>query len=278
MRLGAPIFEPYSDPDRWMTALRVHGYSATYCPLDADADDEETQAFAGAAAKTNIVVAEVGAWSNPMSRDAVKRKEALDLCKRQLDLADRVGARCCVNIAGSRGDSWHGPHPDDLTQDTFDAIVATVREIIDEVAPTRTCYSLETMPWMFPDSADSYLELIKAIDRKAFAVHLDPVNLINSPRNYFNNAAILRECFEKLGPQIKSCHGKDITLSNQLMVHLDEVRPGLGNVNYGVFLRELSKLTPDTPLMLEHLQTEEEFSDAARYVRSVADREGLAFI
>ena len=28
-------------------------------------------------------------------------------------------------------------------------------------------YALEAMPWMYPDSVDSYLSLIEAIDRKA---------------------------------------------------------------------------------------------------------------
>ena len=72
-------------------------------------------------------------------------------------MADEIGARCCVNIAGSRGAKWDGPHPADLTPETFDLIVQSVREIIDAVKPTRAFYTLETMPWMYPDSADSYL-------------------------------------------------------------------------------------------------------------------------
>ena len=35
------------------------------------------------------------------------------------------------------------------------------------------------MPWTLPDSPDSYLELMGAIDRRQFAVHFDPTNLIN---------------------------------------------------------------------------------------------------
>ena len=135
-------------------------------------------------------------------------------------------------------------------------IVQTVREIIDAVKPIRTFYTLETMPWMYPDSADSYLELIRAIDRERFAVHLDVVNLICSPQRYFANAALIRECVAKLGPQIKSCHAKDIALADRLTVHLDEVRPGLGGLDYRALLRELNGLDPDLPLMLEHLPNE----------------------
>lgn len=59
------------------------------------------------------------------------------------------------------------------------------------------------------------------------------------------------------------------------MVHLDEVRPGRGNLNCRVFLRELDKLDPDTPLMLEHLPSEEEYTLAAQYIRSIAEEIGV---
>ncbi len=180
-----------------------------------------------------------------------------------------------MNIAGSCGQQWDGPHPDNLTDAAFDRVVEMVRSIIDAVKPTRTFYTLETMPWMYPDSAESYLRLIQAIDRKAFAVHLDPVNIICSPQRYYGNAALLKECFAKLGPYIKSCHAKDICLSGKLTVHLDEVGPGQGGLDYCTYLQELDKLDPDTPLMLEHMKTEPEYVAAAVYVRSVADQVGV---
>jgi sugar phosphate isomerase/epimerase len=155
-------------------------------------------------------------------------------------------------------------------------IVETTRAIIDHVKPTRTFFTLETMPWAYPDSSDSYLRLLKAIDRQRFAVHLDPVNLVCSPQRYFRNGRLIRECFKKLGPHIKSCHAKDILLSTKLTTHLDEVRPGMGGLDYTVFLKELSKFS-NVPLMLEHLPNAEEYRLAAEHVRSVANSIGLSF-
>ena len=51
---------------------------------------------------------------------------------------------------------------------------------------------------MYPDTADSYLRLIEAIDRKGFAAHLDPVNVICSPQLYYRNGEVIREWFDKL--------------------------------------------------------------------------------
>jgi len=270
MRLGGPMFRDCSDPAVWITLHKAKGYRAAYCPVDHTANDAYVRSYADAAERADLLVAEVGAWSNPMQPDAEGRREAVAYIQGQLDLADRIGARCCVNISGSRGEQWDGPHPLNLTQETFDLIVETARAIIDAVQPKRSYYTLETMPWMYPDGPDSYLALIAAIDRPRFAVHLDPANLICSPQRYYGNGALLRECFEKLGPHIRSCHAKDIILSPRMTTHLDETRPGMGGIDYGVFLEEIEKLDAEMPIMMEHLSSEEEYDLAAQYIRSQA--------
>lgn len=277
MRLGAPVFVEVMTPDHWIAAVKHERYGAAYCPVGAEADAATIRAYAKAAEKADIVIAEVGAWSNPLSADEATRAAAVEKCQMQLALADEIGARCCVNIAGSRGEPWDGPHPANLTEEAFALIVETVRTIIDAVQPKRTSYTLEPMPWMYPDSADSYLRLIAAIDRPHFGVHMDMVNVINSPQRYFDNAALIREWFAKLGPHIKSCHAKDTLLSTKLTTHLDEVRPGLGYLDYRTLLRELNNLDADTPLMIEHLQTAEDYRLSAAYIRGVADEIGVTF-
>jgi len=270
MRLGGPLFAKYAGPDEWVQELRDRGYRAAYCPVGRDSGQDEIQAYAAMAHKADIVIAEVGVWNNPLSPNEATRKAAIEKCKQSLALTEEIGARCCVNIAGSRGEKWDGPCRDDLTDETFGMIVEVVRDIIDNVRPQRSCYVLETMPWMFPDSVDSYLGLIRAIDRKAFAVHFDPVNLICSPQLYFRNGEVISDFITRLGPYIRSCHAKDIFLHDRLTVNLDEVRPGNGALDYQAYLTGMAKLDEDIPLMLEHLPNAEEYDMAAAYIRQVA--------
>lgn len=178
----------------------------------------------------------------------------------------------------ARAAQWVGPDPENLTASSFDLIVETTRAIIDAVKPTRTYFTLEMMPWVFPDSPEACLRLIAAIDRERFAVHLDPVNIVNSPERYFRHGDLIRECFRLLEPFIRSCHAKDALMAMSPVVHIDEARPGLGRLDYATFLRELDRLDPDMPLLMEHLQSAEEYDAAAAYLRGVADREGLAFV
>jgi sugar phosphate isomerase/epimerase len=142
--------------------------------------------------------------------------------------------------------------------------------IIDYVKPRRTFFTLETMPWIYPDSTESYLALFKAIARPQFAVHFDPVNLVTCPQRYYNNGSLVREFFEKLGPHIKSVHAKDTLLTGGLTTHLQKVRPGLGTLDYATLLKAANQVNPDLPLMIEYLESEEEYRLSAEYLRAVA--------
>lgn len=273
--LGGPIFEAYKTPGEWVKAMRREGYAAAYCPVQPDASPDEIKAFRAAAEAENIVIAEVGAWSNPLAA-GMAGAEAREKCQRSLELAERIGARCCVNISGARGEKWDGPHPLNLTPQTFDLIVTVTRAIIDAVQPGYAKFALETMPWAYPDSTESYGQLLQAIDRPGFGVHFDPVNLVNSPGRYYGNAALMEEFVRALGPHIVSCHAKDIILHATLTTHLDEICPGQGGLDYGSYLNALVSLEPDVPLMLEHLGSAEEYRSAATYVRQVAREQGVA--
>lgn len=278
LRFGGPVFEKYNSPGEWISALSKLNYNAAYCPVKVGTPSSEIRLYKNAAEKADIVISEVGAWSNPIDPDSGKRNAALEKCINSLHLAEEIGANCCVNISGSRNpEKWAGPHKENLTPDTFDLIVETTRKIIDSVNPKNTFYTLETMPWSYPDSVESYEKLFRAISRKQFGVHFDPVNLVVSPQVYYKNGEMIKEMFRKLGPYIRSCHAKDILLlDDQLTPHLPEVIAGTGNLNYTVFLKELVKLK-NIPMMMEHLKSAEEYDLAAKYIRSVGKENQISF-
>ncbi|HZJ56846.1 MAG TPA: TIM barrel protein [Clostridia bacterium] len=276
MRLGGGILRSYNNPEEWIKIVKELRYGAVVAPMKHDDPEELIDSYVEEAKKADVVIAEVGAWSNPLSMDDNVRMEAIAHNKNQLNLADRIGARCCVNISGTKGEVWDGAYRENYEPDTYALIVDTVREIIDAVKPKNTFYALEPMPWMYPDSPDSYLKLIKDIDRKEFAVHLDTVNMINSPQRYLFNDEFIKECFKKLGPYIKSCHAKDVIMSNQLTTMIKEVAPGKGTFNYPVFVREVERLNPDMPVMIEHLNTQEKYIEAFEYIEGVAKENGVS--
>jgi sugar phosphate isomerase/epimerase len=273
VRLGGPIFLKSDDPRELAKEHRRLGYTAAYCPNGNPV--EIRKAFAA----EDVVIAEVGAWRNILDPDPQKRRDNLRYVAERLHLADQVGARCCVDIAGSFNPAlWYGPHPKNLSKEFLDATVENCRKLIDEVKPTNTKFSIEMMPWSLPDGPDSYLKLIHAVDRKAFGVHLDVCNVLNTPDRYYRNAEVISECFTKLRPWILSCHGKDLAwvTDKEYNVHFQETVPGRGKVDYGTYLKELT--TVDAPLMLEHLKSAEDYDEAREYIRGVAKQSNVSIL
>ena len=117
-------------------------------------------------------------------------------------------------------------------------------------------------------------KLIKAVDRKGLGVHF-PFNGINNAERYYHNAEFITDCVRKLGPMIVSCHAKDLNLLPESNIHLEEVIPGRGHVDYRTYLRELAGLGREIPLMLEHLQKAEEYDEGATHIRKVAREIGI---
>lgn len=276
MRLGGSVIDPYENAQTFTRIAKDSGYSTVVFPFNPLSSDEEINAYVAELKDANISIAEVGAWrSNPLDQDLGKRREAIQKIQERLALADQVGAACCVNVAGSLSEKWDAPHMDSLNDDVFALIVDTIREIIDAVKPRRTFYTLETMPWMVPFDPDSYLKLIQAVDRKEFGVHLDIINMINSPILLYRNAAFTQECFDKLGPFIKSIHIKDMTIEQKLTVHLNECLVGEGFYHFRTFFDCAAKLPADMPVLVEHIKVQSDFERSVRYLRSFAYDMGI---
>jgi sugar phosphate isomerase/epimerase len=266
------------DPFAFARAHRAYGYGAAYCPPVSIGDAARLADIEKAFAAENVTIAEVGIWRNLVTRDDAVRKAHREIAAEKLAIADAVGARCAVSYIGSyEPGSDYGPNAHNLSRDAFDDAVEAARYLIDTVKPKRAKFALEMEQYSLPDSVDMYVQLIKAVDRPAFACHVDPVNLVMTPRVYFDTPALLNEIFDRLGPWIVSCHAKDIILHHQAALHFDEIIIGKGTMDYGVFLSRLDKLPGEVPLMMEHL-SDPEYAIARDEIFRAGDAIGVGFV
>ena len=278
LRLGGPVFVESDDPAVLAQAHRALGYRAAYAPDVKLTDKARVESIIKEFAARDVVISEVGAWVNMMDPDPVQRRKNMAYVQERLALAEELGALCCVDIAGSYDSKvWYGPNPKNIGEEFIEATVQNCRLLIDAVKPTRTKFSIEMMPFNFPSGPDDYVRLVKAVNRKAFAVHLDVCNVMNSPSRMYNNGAVIRECFSKLGRWIASCHAKDLKWEQYVQICLREVIPGQGSIDYRSYLACLARLPQDAPLMLEHLRTAEEYTEGRQYIQRVAQSLGLSF-
>ena len=277
MRLGISHVLPHETAQQWAKDQRALGLSAAVFPVDYTAKDSVIAEYAAACRDHGLLIAEVGAWSNPVSEIAEQREAALKKCIGQLRLADELGARCCVNIAGAFGGArWDGFHRANYTPEAWDATVKSIQYIIDAVHPRNTTYCMEAMQWMIPDSPQQYLELMHAVDLEAFQVHIDVTNWVYTPRHYLCSREFIDEIFDLLGDGVRSCHLKDSHLGQEMTSLLHEVPVGLGELDVAHYIERAEALSADMPMIIEHLSGDQEYLDAIRRVQGIAAGAGVA--
>ncbi len=278
MRLGGTVAGNYSGPAEWEQLLKSSRFRAVTAPFNCHTPREEAAAYAAAARRQDAVIAEVGVWRNLFDPDPSSAAAAMEYAKGQLALADEWGIPCCVNIVGTQSAAgWDAADRSNFTPETYEKIIASIREIIDSVKPDRAFYCIEPMPWMVPDSPEAYLQLIRDVDRRQFGAHMDFVNMINCPRRSLDAESFIGECFRALAPHIKSTHLKDSRMHpTRLTTILEECSPGEGDLDFAAVLKIIDRYLPaDAPVLLEHMQTFDEYSRAYDYVAAQAEKAGV---
>lgn len=270
MILGLSSSLKHSSPAEWAKRMADLDAKAVVFPVDCTAGEETIMAYKKAADDAGLIIAEVGVWRNTLAADPAERQKWIDYAVEQLKMADKIGARCCVNVAGTPcGPRWDGGYRGNFSKEIWDETVKMIQEIIDRANPKNTKYSIESMPWMVPTGPDEYLKLMEDVNRPQFGAHLDVVNMITSPQRYFFNDDFLRECFAKLKGKICSCHLKDIKLKEEYTFQLQECACGEGSLDIPLFAKLATEEDKNMPMIIEHLNTDEEYLNSLTFVKKL---------
>lgn len=268
MRLGVSTSFKHDNPADWADKMVKLGLKSVVFPVDSSAPEGLVDEYVKAAHESNLLIAEVGIWRNGIATDEAERRKNLEYSINQMLLADRVGARCCVNVAGSPGPIWDGAYRENFSKEMWNKTVKMVQTIIDEAKPSKSFFSIEPMPWMIPTSPEEYLRLIEDVGRDRFGVHMDIINMINCPDRYFFADEFLDRTFELLGDKIKSCHLKDVLLLEDFTFQLRECACGEGTFDLEHYAELADKCDSDMPMIIEHLKSDEDYVKSVKYVRN----------
>lgn len=267
MRLGISTGLENKNAADWAKTMVELGLKSVVFPLDSTAPIELVDEYVKEAKTNDLLIAEVGIWRNAISKNEEERVKFMDYSVAQLKLADYIGARCCVNVAGSTGPVWDGGYKENFYKETWDRTVSMIQEVIDRANPVNTYFTMEPMPWMYPSGPEEYVKLIEAVNRDRFAVHMDIINMITSPERYFFHETFTTKCFELLGDKIKSCHLKDIKLLPGYTFQLKECGPLEGAFNLKHYIKLASAIDPDMPMIIEHLADNDAYRQSVKEVK-----------
>ena len=148
MRLGTSSPLAHNSAEEWAENQVSLGMRTVVFPVQSNEPEEKIIEYKAAADKAGLSIAEVGIWRNALSADFSERKKNMDYAIEQLRLADYLGARCAVNVAGAFGPRWDGHYRENFSAEARRETIKMVRDIIDTADVKNTYFTLEPMPRM----------------------------------------------------------------------------------------------------------------------------------
>jgi sugar phosphate isomerase/epimerase len=147
-------------------------------------------------------------------------------------------------------------HPDNHTSATFARLVDSLKQVCRTAESEGVTLAIEGHVLSALDSPRRIRDLLDAVGSPALKFNTDPVNFIGSVADAHDTRAVLNELFDLLGTDTVAAHAKDVGLGDTLVLHIDEVLLGTGNLDYALFLRRFEQVCPNGYILIEHLPDE----------------------
>ena len=214
-------------------------------------------------------------WTNLIHPDEKTRQENLKYVAENVEAAERCGVRQVCACTGSCDPEYYiAMHPDNWTKETWKRTVDSVRQILRDTSGCTTALGMEAAVTTNLDGPVAHKRLMEDVGDPRCKVTLDATNMF-SVANYYHSTEMLEMCFDMLGEDILSCHGKDTWIERDKMLALLTMKPaGQGVQDYETYLVWMSRMKWPRTLLLEFAK-DEEYPAAKAFVEETAKRVGV---
>ena len=161
--------------------------------------------------------------------------------------------------------AW-SPHRDNYLPETEDRLVKSLSEIAQACEVHGLPMALECHVTTTLNSPQKVRQVIERIGSPWVKVNIDVVNFVGDFATAYDTTTLLHELFATLGKYAAAMHIKDVTVGDDLVVHIDEDVPGRGLLDFDTLFREFEAALPNGYGMVEHL-TEAQIPEALAFVR-----------
>jgi len=257
--------------------LRDNGYAGCVTRPDRwnKATDSELRELNAALKEFDVVVFEVGGYTNMIHPDTSERQKNLKHLAMCIETADKVGCPMVGTISGSLDPvNFFNVHPDNWTEATWKLLVDAMKQVLRDTSGMKAAIGMEAQVTTNIDGPEAHKRLIDDVGDPRCAVNLDPVNMM-SLATYYHTTELLTDCFDLLGESILGCHAKDTYIwPDKQTVHVQEVAAGRGVMDYETYLVRLSRMKWPRTILPEHVPADQ-LIEAAEYIRTVAKKVGV---
>jgi sugar phosphate isomerase/epimerase len=269
-----------SNPAEQVERIRSHGYTAAEAAYTnwRKMSDSEIRELKAALRQYDLHFYTVHISDNIIHPDPQKRAAVHRSYLEAIDMAEQMGMDFIVAHTGWRASGSPYAHRENWTQETWEMSVDALRQVLSDSSGSRVKLAVEAVNSTNFNTPAAHARLRDDLDSDRLGFTLDPTNMIHAG-NLFRNAELINECFDLLGEDILYAHAKDIRWA-EMLPGLEWVVPGLGEMDYEVYLAHLSRMAYPRPLMMEFLnrgdyQGEDQYPQAKRFIEDVAERLGV---
>jgi len=225
--------------------------------------------------KYDVVIYEVGGYTNLVTPDDAGLRTNLKGLAHCIEVAESVGCGMVGTVAGCRDPKYLiNPHPDNWTIETWNLLVRSIRQVLRDTAGMKAVIGMEAQVTTIIDSPEAHKRLMEDVGDERLKVNLDPVNMVHLGL-YYHTTDLIDRCFDLLGEDIVGCHAKDTYIwPDKQTVHVQEVCPGKGVLDYDTYLVRMSRLSWPRALEPEHIEPEE-YPEAKAHIEKIAAKTGV---
>ncbi len=220
----------------------------------------------------NLPVSCISGYTNLVHPNADKRKSNLAHLKQLIRFANELGSPYVISESGTfDNDSDWVHHPKNKTEEGYEDCRDVIADLVDFARENGVTFLVETYVNNVIGSIEETLRLFADIDDPHLGLLMDPTNYFEE-HNINKMDQVLNQIFNALSEKIKISHAKDVKLAaasqGVQMANIDASEahalrgvgmielpaPGLGSLNYDLYLKRLSQHHPNIPIIIEHLE------------------------
>ncbi len=238
----------------------------------------------------NLPISCISGYTNIIHPDLAERGRRVGALKEIIRHARDLGTPYVISETGTYNTESDWVHDaKNKTEEGYETGVKVIEELAQEAYDHGAVFLVENYVNNVIGSVREVLRLFSDVPHPGLGLLMDPTN-------YFDDAHIdhvdetLNEIFDALGPRIRIAHAKDCKRAESAVekhAHIDASEahtfrgagavelpaPGLGSLNYELYLKRLAALHPNMPLIIEHLD-EADVPRAKRFVDGVLRKIG----
>lgn len=226
----------------------------------------------------DLPVSCISGYTNIVHPDPGERERRNGALKQILAHAQYLGSPYVISETGTfdtESDWVH--HPRNKTEEGWEQCRAVIQDLARHAYDHGAVFLLETYVNNVVGSVEETLRMFAEVDHPGLGLLMDPTNYFES-HNIDAMDETLNRVFDALSDKIRIAHAKDVKRSgsDKSEKHSDigdadaaeshtfrgvgEIElpaPGLGSLNYDLYLKRLAQKHPNIPIIIEHLSEDD---------------------